>query len=206
MILWSLWAGSVALAVHQIHRIHRQKNKKLFINEGFIETLLNLYVVVWNVSITGGVQMRTITQAADQLGVSRKKIYNEIDKLNIKTVKAGKNNYIEDADYFRIKATISNTRDTEVNVQRERLENVIERDRYVTGNNISDREYTDLKEMIESLKEQLKIKDEQIKSKDNQINGLIQSNLNFARLLNPPIEEVATTVEPKKSFFSKIFK
>ena len=71
---------------------------------------------------------------------------------------------------------------------------------------MSDREYTDLKERITSLEEQLKMrdgqfieqlqsKDEQIKTKDYQINGLIQSNFNFTKALNPPLEEVAVTKE-----------
>jgi hypothetical protein len=46
---------------------------------------------------------------------------------------------------------------------------------------------------------------EQIKIKDEQINGLIQSNINFAKALNPPLEEVAATVEVKKGFFSRLF-
>lgn len=149
--------------------------------------------------------MRTITQVADELGVSRKKIYNEIEKFSIKTIKEGKSNYIEDKDYFRIQASINAHKDITGVSQKERLENVLERDRYTTGNNISDREYTDLKERIMSLEEQIKIKDDQIKAKDNQINGLIQSNINFAKALNPPLEEVAATVEVKKRFFNKLF-
>lgn len=56
-----------------------------------------------------------------------------------------------------------------------------------------------------SLEEQIKIIDDQIKAKDNQINGLIQSNINFAKVLNPPMEDGAATVDIKKGFFSKLF-
>lgn len=63
-----------------------------------------------------------------------------------------------------------------------------------------------LKVQIDEKDKQLRTKDEQSYAKDNQINELIQSNLNFTKVLNPPPEEVAATVEVKKSFFGKLFK
>jgi DNA-binding transcriptional regulator YhcF (GntR family) len=137
--------------------------------------------------------MRTITEASNQLGVSRKKIYNEVERLNIKTTKEGKNNYITDDDFERIKECI-----TEQST-RKRIMDVLERDRNMTEGHISDREYMDLKERITFL-------EEQIKAKDNQINGLIQSTFNFSNLLQPG-NEVAVTKEPKekKSWLSRLF-
>jgi hypothetical protein len=152
--------------------------------------------------------MRTITQVADELGVSRKKIYNEIERLKITTKKESKNNYIEDNDFIIIKNGIQEKMEHSSNCAKERLGNVIERDRNVTGNGVSDREYNDLKERIVSLEEQIKIKDEQLQAKDYQINGLIQSNVNMTKFLNPPYDETAATTivpEGKKSFWSKIF-
>lgn len=149
--------------------------------------------------------MRTITQVADELEVSRKKIYNEIQRLKIVTIKESKSNYIEDKDFLVIKNYIQE-QDNNTNSAKERMRNVLERDRELR-NGMSDREYTDLKERIASLEEQIKNKDEQLQARDNQINGLIQSNFNLTRALNPPMDEMAaTTIEPeKKGFWSKIF-
>lgn len=154
--------------------------------------------------------MRTITQASNELGVARRKIYEEIEKLQIKVTKEGRNSCLSDHDYLRIELDLQQN----INVQKERLNNVLERDRYTNSNNISDREYTDLKERISSLEQQIKIKDEQIQTKDEQLqakdyqlNGLIQSNLNITKALNPPRDEMAaTTIEPeRKSFWSRVF-
>lgn len=152
--------------------------------------------------------MRTITQVADELGVSRKKIYNEIEKLKINTKKDGKSNYIEDKDFLAIKSDIQEKTEENSTCTQERLRNVLERDRVLIRNGLTDREYTDLKERIVSLEEQLKIKDEQLQSKDHQINGLIQSNYNLTRALNPPESEMAaTTIEhEKKGFWSRVFR
>ena len=154
--------------------------------------------------------MRTITQTAGELNVSRKKIYNEIENLSIQTQKDGRNNYLTDDDYERIKSRIweqnSNTK--------ERTKNVLERDRDMIGNNISDREYTDLKERISFLEDEIKIKNEQINAKDYQLNGLIQSNFAFSKSLPIPqnlkqdesvVTDIATDTE-KKSWFKRIFK
>lgn len=158
--------------------------------------------------------MKTVTQAASELGVSRTKIYNEIEKLNINTKKVGKNNYIEDTDFEKIKEVVQSemidveeTFETHETAQ-ERLKDVLERDRNILYGNISDREYTDLKERITFLEEQIKVKDEQINAKDYQINGLIQSNFNFSKALASPVTEEAVTMEePKKlSWIKKIFK
>lgn len=156
--------------------------------------------------------MRTITQAAEELNVSRKKIYNEIEKLNIKTQKEGKNNYLIEDDFERIKVHI----EKQTNNVQERLKNVSEHERDINRNNISDREYTNLKETISFLQdqlkakdEQLKIKDEQIKSKDYQISGLIQSTFNFSKMLNPPTEQALSNLEKdekKVSWFKSMFK
>lgn len=145
--------------------------------------------------------MRTITQAAEELGVSRKKIYNDISKLNIDTNKDGKNNYISDDDFNSIKEYITKR-------AKERTKNVLERDRNMLGNNISDREYTDFKERIKFLEEQIQIKDQQLQSKDYQINGLIKSTFNLTQALNPPLEETAVSKEEikKSSWIKKIFK
>jgi len=167
----------------------------------------------------GGVHMRTITQVAEELKVSRRKIYDENGKLGIKTIKEGRNSFITDADFLKISRDLETYKDTFSNVK-ERVGNVLERDRNIIYSNMSDREYTDLKERITSLEEQLKMrdeqfikqlqsKDEQIQTKDYQINGLIQSNFNFTKALNPPLEEVAVTKETKQvkqNIFSKLFR
>lgn len=156
--------------------------------------------------------MRTITQAADELNVSRTKIYNEIKNLNIETKKEGKNNYLNEDDFKRIKVHIE---EQNGNNAKERIKDVLERDRDMIGNNISDREYTDLKERIAFLEGELKIRNEELKSRDYQINGLIQSNFNLSKALpspmkeSDPIDEAATTKienEEKESWFKKIFK
>ena len=160
--------------------------------------------------------MRTITEAANELNVSRKKIYNYIAKLGIQTVKNSNGNFIEDKDFNKLKVEIkaSIKEDVPEDVL-ERTRNVLERDRFMTGEHVSDREYSDLKERIEFLEsqisvkdEQLQTKDEQIKAKDGQINGLIQSNFNFSKALLPPVNEQAITVEEpeNKSWIKKIFK
>ena len=103
--------------------------------------------------------MRTITQVAGELGVSRKKIYNEIKKLRINTKKESKNNYVEDKDFLIIKCDIQEQTQSSSKCAEERLKDVMERDRNVTEHNMNDREYTDLKERIFSLEEKIKIKD-----------------------------------------------
>jgi len=162
--------------------------------------------------------MRTITQAAEELKVSRRKIYDENEKLGIKIIKEGRNSFITDADFLKISKDLKNHNEMFGNVK-ERLDSVLERDRYTLNEKVTDREYTDLKERIsflekqignkdENLKDQLKIKDEQIQAKDNQINGLIQSNFNLTRVLSPPMDEVAATIiqpEIKRGFWSRIF-
>jgi hypothetical protein len=158
--------------------------------------------------------MRTITQAADELQVSRKKIYNEIKKLNVNTKKDSKSNYIQDKDFITIKYDIQEKPQNNSKCAEERSGTVPERDRNVPERsrnvqwNITDREYTDLKERIFSLEEKIKIKDSQLQAKDHQINGLIQINLNTTKALNLPMDEMATTVidpDNKKSFWSKFF-
>jgi len=147
--------------------------------------------------------MRTITQAAEELKVSRKKIYNEIEKLNIVTTKEGKNNYISDEDYIKLKMRIKG----QIEDTQERTRNVLERDRSMIGGNLSDREYVDLKERIGFLEEQINMKDQQIQAKDYQINGLIQSTFNLSKALKPADEvAVMKEEEEKTSWFSKIFK
>lgn len=146
--------------------------------------------------------MKTITQTAEDLGVSRKKIYNEIEKLNIQTIKDGKNNFLNDTDYIRIKEQI----EEQQQCTKERIKNVLERDRDMIGNNVSDREYTDLKEQINFLKKQLDEKDEQLKAKDYQINGLIQSNFNFSKALNPPETSISEVDNSRSGFFKNLFK
>jgi hypothetical protein len=156
--------------------------------------------------------MRTITQAAEELSVSRTKIYNEIKNLNIETQKEGKNNYLNEDDFKRIKIRIEEQNSSST---QERTKNVLERDRDMIGNNISDREYTDLKERIAFLESEIKNKNEQLKSRDYQINGLIQSNFNLSKALPSPIkesdavDETATTEiknEEKESWLKRMFK
>ena len=139
--------------------------------------------------------MHTITEAASELNVSRKKIYNHIFKLGIVTIKDSKGNYIKDDDFELLKADV-------LKDVRERAEHIVERDRDMLGNNISDREYTDLKERIRFLQDQLIIKDKQIQDKDYQLNGLIQTNINFTKLLDHP---KYIDVSKKPSIFKKIF-
>lgn len=156
--------------------------------------------------------MRTITQAAEELNVSRTKIYNEIKNLNIETKKEGKNNYLNEDDFKRIKEHIE---EQNGHSAQERIKDVLERDRNMIGNNITDREYTDLKERISFLESELKIRNEELKSRDYQINGLIQSNFNLSKALpsakedNSVESETATTDikdEKKESWFKRMFK
>jgi hypothetical protein len=147
--------------------------------------------------------MRTITQAANELGVSRKKIYNEIEKLNINTNKESKNNNIEDKDFLAIKCDIQGQTESSSDCAQKRLGNVLERDR----NAMTDREYIDLKERILFLEKQIEIKDEQLQVKSYQLNGLLQNNLNMSKALNLPMNEIAATTidhEVKKGFWSRI--
>lgn len=150
--------------------------------------------------------MRTITQAAEELGVSRKKIYNEIERLKINTIKEGKSNYINESDFERIKSVIVIRSESNESVPSDRLRNVLERDRYVSGEHVSDREYTDLKERIQSLEEQLKIKDQQLNDRDLQINGLIQANINFSRALMPPETAITVQENKEKPWYKKVFR
>jgi len=147
--------------------------------------------------------MRTITQGANELGVSRKKIYNEIKKLKINTKKESKNNYIEDKDFLAIKCDIQRQSENSSDCAQKRLGNVLERDR----NAMTDREYVDLKERILFLQKQIEIKDDQLQVKNYQINGLLQNNLNMSKSLNLPMDEIAVTTinhEIKKGFWSRI--
>lgn len=144
--------------------------------------------------------MRTITQAAEELSVSRKKIYNEIERLNISTKKEGKNNYITDDDFNNIRQQIEDENQS----TQERTRNVLERDRSMIGGSLSDREYVDLKERIEFL-------EQQIKAKDFQLNGLIQISYNLSKPKELPApDEVAVTQTEEKikkaSWIKKIFK
>lgn len=178
-------------------------------------TLVLLNVLIRSVTWED-VHMRTITQVAEELKVSRRKIYDENEKLGIKTIKEGRNSFVTDTDFLKISKDLETYKETFGNAK-ERVSNVLERDRNIIENHISDREYTDLKERITSLEEQLKMrdeqfikqlqsKDEQIQAKDYQINGLIQSNFNFTKALNLPLEEVAVTKEVKRNIFSKFFR
>lgn len=156
---------------------------------------------------TEGEKMKTITQVAEELNVSRKKIYNEVERLNIKTTKEGKNNYISIEDYNRIKERIEEQNKERMQNNQERIKSVLERDRSMIRGNISDREYVDLKERISFLEGQLNIKDEQLQAKDFQINGLIQSNINISKSLQAPSVDLKTDIkEPKKSIFRKLLK
>lgn len=157
---------------------------------------------------TGENIKRTITQAAKELNVSRKKIYNEIEKLKIQTEKEGKNNYISNDDFKLIEERIEEQTEEYIDNTQERTKNVLERDRSMIGGTLTDREYVDLKERISFLEEQINTKDEQIKVKDYQLNGLLQSTFNLSKALNPsPSDEVAVTKdETKVSWISKLFK
>jgi hypothetical protein len=196
--------------------------------------------------------MRTITKAAEELEVSRTKIYTLIDKLNITTKRGSKTNLIEDEDYIKIKKIILNERiDTVGTIDTnnetietdnktdetisERLKNVIERDRNNIYGNVTDREYTDLKERIQQLEQQIDRKDQQLQEQAHHIkeksvelvetlkanNALIENNqelakantqinLIYAKVLTPPKTEEAVTIDndntKESSWFSKIFK
>ena len=172
--------------------------------------------------------MKSITEASSELGVSRTKIYGLIHKLSIKTKKISKNNLIEDIDFENIKKFILDeqnkiTENTSTSgtsqTSNKRLKDVLDRDRNILYNKISDREYTDLKERISFLENQMKAKDEQlntkdvqIKEKDYQLNGLIQSNFNLTKSLSSPKniniedETAITDVDVKKeSWFKRVF-
>ena len=147
--------------------------------------------------------MRKKMQVTNELGVSKKKIYKDIEKLNINIKKESKNNYIEDKDFLAIKCDIKGQTENSVDCAQKRLGNVLERDRKA----MTDREYIDLKERILFLQNQIEIKDEQIQVNNKQINGLLQNNLNMSKALNLPINEIAATTiksEIKKGFWSRI--
>jgi DNA-binding transcriptional MerR regulator len=179
--------------------------------------------------------MRTITKAAEELNVSRTKIYNLIEKLDITTKRGSKNNLIEDDDYEKIKEFIENERfDSEEtsetvepnNTIQDRMRNVLDRDRNVLYGNVSDREYTDLKERIKQLEQQIDRKDQQIQEQSGQLmeamkanTTLIESNkeLNMVtsqlnimvyKTLSAPNAEESITVDNEKdsSWLKKIFK
>lgn len=154
--------------------------------------------------------MRTITQAAEELNVSRKKIYNEISKLKIKTTKEAKNNYISDKDFKKLKERIEEQQEQNVDTK-SRINNILERDRSMLIGNLSDREYIDLKERIHFLEEQIKVKDKQLQDKDYRINGLIQTSFNLSKRLPTGDDETAATREileedPKPSWLKKLFR
>lgn len=153
--------------------------------------------------------MINITNASKELSVSRTKIYKEIERLKIKPIKKGKNNFISDDDFKQIKkhivdeTTVQNQYDSNTT---ERTKNVLGRDRSMIIGELSDREYVDLKERIQFLEEQIKTKDGQLQAKDFQINGLIQSNFNFSKSLTPGNEIAVTEEENKKdSWISRLF-
>lgn len=155
--------------------------------------------------------MRSITQVVEELNVSRNKIYSEIKRLDIQTVKRGRNNYIQDADFDRLKRIINSgnvpaNHDAGPPVS-ERAKKVIRHDRdvYPRAAAFTGREYGDLKETIETLQEQLH-------KKDDQIQALMQTNYVLVNKFNvmlpsPVMNEVAVTAEPheaKKSFVRKL--
>lgn len=155
--------------------------------------------------------MRTITQAAEELNVSRKKIYNELSKLKIETTKEGKNNYISDKDYMLLKERVTERKTERTQNTKTRMENILNRDRSMLIGNLSDREYVDLKERITFLEEQIKVKDKQLQDKDYQINGLIQTTFNLSKGLPAGNDETAATTQvihedPKPSWIQKLFR
>lgn len=170
--------------------------------------------------------MRTITKAAEDLGVSRTKIYSLIERLDIKTKRGSKTNRIEDADFEKMRQIILDEKSDAENSPKERLNEVLQRDRNLLYNDVSDREYTDLKERIEQLEKQIDIKDQQLKEQSGQLTDamkanstLVESNTELSRVttqlnlmvykaLKSPSSEVAATVELNKesSWFKRIFK
>lgn len=173
--------------------------------------------------------MLSITKAAEELGVSRTKIYTLINKLGIETKKVSKENRISNEDFERIKKIVLSEQDEDEEIEEtanERMKEVINRDRNNVYNNVSDREYTDLKERIKQLEKQIDKKDQQIQDQAGQImeslkanSGLVESNkelnvinsnLNIMvyKTLNPPMNEISVDKEENEdnSWIRKIFK
>lgn len=166
--------------------------------------------------------MLSITKAAEELRVSRTKIYTLINKLGIETKKISKENRISSEDFEKIKKIVSSEQETEDTLN-ERMKEVINRDRNNIYNNVSDREYTDLKERIKQLEKQIDKKDQQIQDQSEQIMeslkansslvesnkelNVINSNLNIMvyKTLKPPMNEVSVDKEDN-SWIKKIFK
>lgn len=169
--------------------------------------------------------MRSISDAAKDLQVSRTKIYTLIKNCNFETKDTLNKKYIKDEDFEKMKEIISyensdnqfnkdnlineikssktvklnssnetvspdNTHNTHKTAKKEtdtpetsnpeiRLNNILNRDRYIINSNISDREYVDLKERIDFLESQLHVKDHQLKEKDNQLSEALKSNNNL---------------------------
>lgn len=175
----------------------------------------------------------TITKAAEELNVSRTKIYSLIKKLSIETKKVSKENLISDNDFKKLEEIILNEQyelneennTNQTNQTTSRMKNVIDRDRNNIYGNISDREYTDLKERIKQLESQIDRKDQQIKEQSEQLieslkanSSLVESNKELSIInsklnlmsINPPINESslesAIDKEEEPSWFKKLFK
>lgn len=143
----------------------------------------------------GDKYMRNITDAAEELSISRRTIYNRIEELNIKTIRQGKNSLLKDTDFEKIKEHMQSEAPinaTHVNAHvnsrvKEHVKNIIAQDKNTEGY-VSLKEYEELKQKlenlesylkksyldrIESLETQLKEKDKQIASNSDEIKGLI---------------------------------
>lgn len=145
--------------------------------------------------------VRNITEAAQELNISRRTLYNRIEELEIKTTKEGKNSYISDEDFNKLKERVNReitvdsthvqehvpTRDEHVNIH-ERMKNILAKD-HMEGY-VSKKDYEELKsklealeieikksyqDRIESLENQLKEKDKQLTASSDEIKGLIMS-------------------------------
>lgn len=172
--------------------------------------------------------MKSITKAAEELGVSRTKIYTLLKNSKIETKKVSKENLISDEDFEKIKKIVLNESNEQLNSDEtnelvdERMKNILDRDRNNIYSNISDREYTDLKERIRQLEQQIDRKDKQIQEQSEQLieslkanSNLIESNsqLNIMvyKTLNPPqsnecIVEVAVDKSENDSWIKRFFK
>lgn len=156
--------------------------------------------------------MKSITKAADELGVSRTKIYTLLKNLDIETKKISKENLISDEDFKRIQEYVLNEQyelDKEnsdeikesSDIGKERIKGMIDRDRNMFYGKISDREYSDLKERIQQLETQIDRKDQQLKEKDVQLNeslkaNTINSQLNFMIMKTlPQVSQADNVVE-----------
>jgi DNA repair exonuclease SbcCD ATPase subunit len=161
---------------------------------------------MYTIGSEGEKYMRNITDAAEELSISRRTIYNRIEELNIKTIRQGKNSLLKDTDFEKIKERVKSEAPinaTHVNDHvNEHVKTIIAQDKN-TEQYVSLKEYEELKQKlenlesslkksyldrIESLETQLKEKDKQIANNSDEIKGLIVNVKSSLDRLSTPKE------------------